>query len=60
VERFTDLMVRDVVTSDFLRADHLLEDHLGKLKLQKGVTPEQVNEYQKVLDAVSFSLYSLF
>jgi len=25
VERFTDLMVKDVVTSDFLRADHLLK-----------------------------------
>ena len=31
VERFTDLMVKDVKTGECSRADHLLEDKLEKL-----------------------------
>ena len=31
VEKFTDLMVNDVVTKDCFRADHLLKDHLEEL-----------------------------
>ena len=34
VERFTDLMVKDVKTGECSRADHLLED---KLEIQEGM-----------------------
>lgn len=48
VDRFTDLMVKDVKTHDFMRADHLLEEHLKKLSEQKGATAAQKAEYESV------------
>ena len=43
VERFTDLMVTDVVTHDCHRADHLLEHKLEAMleDAKKPVSPEQ-------------------
>jgi len=52
VDRFTDVMVRDVETGDCYRADHLLEGHLEKLLLSKKVKEEKKNEYKKVLSQV--------
>jgi len=52
VDRFTDVMVRDVKTSDCYRADHLLEGHLEKLMLAKKTSAEKKAEYQKVLNQI--------
>ncbi|CAI5494580.1 unnamed protein product [Closterium sp. Naga37s-1] len=50
VDKFTDLMVKDVKTQACYRADHLLKDHLGEL-LEKEVTmaPERREEIKHVL-----------
>ena len=48
VDRFTDLMVKDVVTGDCYRADKLLEDHIDDL-LEKGNFPSsEADEHRKV------------
>eukprot|EP00004_Rigifila_ramosa_P003996 TRINITY_DN1437_c2_g1_i1.p1 TRINITY_DN1437_c2_g1~~TRINITY_DN1437_c2_g1_i1.p1 ORF type:complete len:797 (-),score=268.61 TRINITY_DN1437_c2_g1_i1:34-2256(-) len=44
VDRFTDFLVKDVVTSEPYRADHLLDDHLKKLLKGDTLTPEQRSE----------------
>jgi len=48
VARFSDLMVKDVVTGSCYRADHLLEQHLDKLLSTKGISREQVEELQTI------------
>lgn len=48
VERFTDLMVKDVKTGECSRADHLLEDKLEKL-LQNPLEGNQRREIEDVL-----------
>ncbi|CAI7908612.1 unnamed protein product [Closterium sp. NIES-54] len=50
VDKFTDLMVKDMKTQACYRADHLLKDHLGEL-LEKEVTmaPERREEIKHVL-----------
>ncbi|XP_066921530.1 glycine--tRNA ligase-like [Clytia hemisphaerica] len=50
VDRFTDVMVRDVKTGDCYRADHLLEGHLEKLCLSKKTSGEKKKEYQLVMN----------
>merc|ERR1712180_10195 len=49
VDRFTDVMVRDVKTGDCYRADHLLENHLEKLLLNKKLEQSKKEEMEKVL-----------
>lgn len=49
VERFTDIMVKDVKTGDCYRADHLLEAHLEKALEGKGLTEETKEEMNAVL-----------
>uniref|UniRef100_A0A7S1TEB7 Glycine--tRNA ligase n=1 Tax=Compsopogon caeruleus TaxID=31354 RepID=A0A7S1TEB7_9RHOD len=41
VDKFTDLMVKDLVTGDGFRADHLLEDHLRKVVEDRTISGEQ-------------------
>lgn len=52
VDRFTDVMVRDVKTGDCYRADHLLEGHLEKLIAHKKTSTEKKKEYQIVMNQV--------
>jgi len=49
VDRFTDVMVRDVKTGDCYRADHLLENHLEKLMASKNCSVDKKEEYTAVL-----------
>jgi len=49
VDRFTDVMVRDVKTGDCYRADHLLENHLEKLMASKKCSGEKKTEYEAVV-----------
>jgi len=49
VDRFTDVMVRDVKSGDCYRADHLLENHLEKLSASKNCSVEKKEEYAAVL-----------
>lgn len=48
VERFTDVMVKDVKTGECYRADHLLEDYLEKAIEAKG-TSEEKKEGMRVI-----------
>lgn len=41
VEKFTDLMVNDVVTKDCFRADHLVEENLERMLADPMLTPER-------------------
>lgn len=43
VDKFSDLMVKDVDTGSYYRADHLLRDHLNSL-IEEGVSEEQKAE----------------
>jgi len=52
VDRFTDVMVRDVKSGDCYRADHLLENHLEKLMASKNCTVEKKEEYTRVLQQI--------
>ena len=52
VERFSDLMVKDVLTGECFRADHLLEDHLEKLASDPKCPPERQKEYNDVIAKV--------
>lgn len=49
VERFTDWMVKDVVTGECFRADHLLEETLEKLLANPKLTAETAAEYRHVI-----------
>lgn len=53
MERFSDLMVKDLVTGDCFRADHLLKDHLEQLTFNPKCTPEQAKEYADVITKVT-------
>ena len=48
VDRFTDLMVKDVETGDCYRADKLLEDHIDDLLDKGGVPPAEADAHRKV------------
>ena len=53
MERFSDLMVKDLVTGECFRADHLLKDHLDQLNSDPKCTPEKSKEYSEVVTKVS-------
>lgn len=44
VDKFTDLMVKDVETGDCHRADHLLRDHLDDLMAGKDLSPQEKDD----------------
>jgi glycyl-tRNA synthetase len=48
VDRFTDLMVKDVETGDCYRADKLLEDHIDELLEGRTVESSMAEVYRKV------------
>lgn len=48
VEKFADLMVKDVVTGECYRADHLLTQSLEKLAAAPSCSSEQKEEYDSV------------
>ena len=52
-ERFSDLMVKDLVTGDCFRADHVLKDHLEQLTSDPKCTPEKAKEYAEVITKVT-------
>ncbi|CAO1341939.1 unnamed protein product [Diamesa hyperborea] len=44
VDRFADLMVKDMKTGECFRLDHLIKNHLEKLSSEKKATPELKEE----------------
>lgn len=69
VDRFTDVMVKDMKTGDCHRADHLLEDVIEKMLADAKTTPElkaelkvvlaQIDNYKKGDLAVIFKKYDV-
>lgn len=53
VDRFSDLMVRDLKCGDHFRADHLLKDYLEQLTSDPKCTPEMAKEYADVIAKVT-------
>ena len=49
VDRFTDLMVKDVKTDECFRADHLLEDRLEELIADPAIKKEEKAEFEMLL-----------
>ena len=49
VDRFTDLMVNDVVTKDCFRADHLVEENLERMIADPMLAPARRNELEDLL-----------
>lgn len=49
VERFADLMVKDMKTGDCYRLDHLIKGHLEKISSAKDCTAEKRAEIEKIL-----------
>lgn len=49
VDRFADLMVKDLVNGDCFRLDHLIKAHLEKLSTEKNTTDAQREEYKDVI-----------
>ena len=56
MERFSDLMVKDLENGECFRADHLLKDTMERLTSEPKCTPEKAKEYAEVITKVS--LYS--
>ncbi|KAM7278233.1 hypothetical protein ACFE04_005367 [Oxalis oulophora] len=54
VDKFTDLMVKDVITGAFYRADHVLKDFCNDKLSQKDQTmsPEKSEEMTRLLDCL--------
>lgn len=52
VERFADLMVKDVKNGQCFRADHLLEGHLEKLCDSKKTSDEDKAKMQQIMNQV--------
>ncbi|XP_075536442.1 glycine--tRNA ligase [Dermacentor variabilis] len=49
VERFADLMVKDLKNGECFRLDHLIKAHLEKLCADKKTTAEQKAEYEDIV-----------
>ncbi|GFR27981.1 glycine--tRNA ligase [Trichonephila clavata] len=49
VDRFADLMVKDLKNGECFRLDHLIKAHLEKLMTEKNVTPPQIAEYEDII-----------
>ena len=52
MDRFSDLMVKDLSSGECYRADHLLRDHLEKLASDPKSSPEKAKEYAEVIAKV--------
>lgn len=58
VERFTDFMVRDEITSECFRADKLLEDAIDSFLMANATMPIQEQEQHKIIQVNQcFSLF---
>lgn len=60
VERFADLMVKDMVNGECFRLDHLIKAFLEKLILDKKTSIETRSECNHILTQVLFSFFFLF
>ncbi|XP_055376487.1 glycine--tRNA ligase [Condylostylus longicornis] len=49
VDRFADLMVKDLKNGECFRLDHLIKNHLEKLMSGKDVLQETKNEYEDII-----------
>lgn len=49
VDRFADLMVKDVKNGECFRLDHLIKAHLEKLSTDKKTSAEQRAEYEDII-----------
>ncbi|XP_022113147.2 glycine--tRNA ligase [Pieris rapae] len=49
VERFADLMTKDVTSGECFRLDHLIKAHLEKIKSEKNTKPELKAEIEDIL-----------
>lgn len=49
VERFADLMTKDIKTGECFRLDHLIKAHLEKIKREKNTKPEVKAEIEDIL-----------
>ena len=54
VERFSDYMVKDLVTGECFRADHLLEDNLERLAADPKCSQDKIKEYKDVIAKVGY------
>ena len=52
MDRFSDLMVKDLVNGECFRADHLLQDNMERLSSDPKCTPEKSKEYAEVITKV--------
>lgn len=53
VDKFTDIMVKDVQTGKYYRADHLLKDHCNDtLEKDLTISPDKAAELKHVLTVV--------
>ena len=52
VERFADLMVKDVITGECFRADHLLTQSLEKMASDSKCAADKRAEYDEVIRQV--------
>ena len=57
VERFSDWMVKDMVTGECYRADHLVEETLEKLLADPKLATEKAAEYRQVIRQVCVCVY---
>lgn len=53
VDRFADLMTKDVKTGECFRLDHLIKAHLEKLSADKKIPPEIKAECEDIVIKVS-------
>ncbi|XP_067124992.1 glycine--tRNA ligase [Centruroides vittatus] len=49
VDRFADLMVKDLKNGECFRLDHLIKAHLEKLMSDKKISPEKKSEYEDIV-----------
>lgn len=54
VDRFADLMTKDVKTGECFRLDHLIKAHLEKIAADKKATPEMKAECEDIVIKVNF------
>lgn len=59
VDRFADLMTKDVKTGECFRLDHLIKAHLEKLSADKKATAELKATCQDIIIKVNNYLYFL-
>lgn len=60
VDKFTDLMVRDVTTKECYRADHLLKDHLKAILTERPSDEEATRDLNRVDDLNIADMSSAF